>query len=556
MKTFSFLLIGLLLFSTVKGVDNKGQTVSQAPATTTSTINIGCSPVLIELTSKWSAGYMQIDQTVAINVIENNNDQSIDLNLVSGELISDTDKSGWKIAVGREIVVPVMNSRNPMAETFSFEGVSAAEWKEIVTADNGHNWRTLLGMGSEAPIHFYVIDDASTNSVIAKFLKIDAGLIKGTLVANASELLAAIQTDVNAIGFCNLPDAIIAGQSTLAENISLMPIDKNGNGRLDRFENIYSSVETFTRGAWVGKYPKSLCSNIYAVAAQKPSDKSQLAFLAWIMGDGQKLLNSNGFTVLASNEIKDNITSLTGVEIVSLLPEEKKSNTALIIIIAGVLVAGALATIVIRSIKGDKINDKIREVQITDALNENSIEAPAGLYYDKSHTWAYMEKDGKVKIGIDGFIPHLTGKISKVTMKEPGETIRKGEKILTLSKDGKKICIHAPVSGTITDQNSALINNPGIINSSPYNYGWVYTIEPKNWLREIEFMFMRDKYKVWLHDEFARLKDFLSSSVKTNESAYTHIVLQDGGEITNNVLAELEPEVWEDFQTKFIDTSK
>jgi hypothetical protein len=33
-------------------------------------------------------------------------------------------------------------------------------------------------------------------------------------------------------------------------------------------------------------------------------------------------------------------------------------------------------------------------------------------------------------------------------------------------------------------------------------------------------------------------------------------MLQDGGELSDNVLAELEPKVWEDFQTNFIDTSK
>jgi hypothetical protein len=37
---------------------------------------------------------------------------------------------------------------------------------------------------------------------------------------------------------------------------------------------------------------------------------------------------------------------------------------------------------------------------------------------------------------------------------------------------------------------------------------------------------------------------------------YQHIVLQDGGELKDNVLSDLGPEVWEDFQTRFIDTSK
>ena len=69
-------------------------------------------------------------------------------------------------------------------------------------------------------------------------------------------------------------------------------------------------------------------------------------------------------------------------------------------------------------------------------------------------------------------------------------------------------------------------------------------------------MFMGERYTEWIKDEFVRLRDFIAASVKTNELVYAHVVLQDGGELTDNVLADMEPKVWEDFQTKFIDASK
>jgi hypothetical protein len=37
---------------------------------------------------------------------------------------------------------------------------------------------------------------------------------------------------------------------------------------------------------------------------------------------------------------------------------------------------------------------------------------------------------------------------------------------------------------------------------------------------------------------------------------YAQVVLQDGGELKNNLLEEFGPEVWEDFQSKFIDVNK
>jgi len=67
---------------------------------------------------------------------------------------------------------------------------------------------------------------------------------------------------------------------------------------------------------------------------------------------------------------------------------------------------------------------------------------------------------------------------------------------------------------------------------------------------------MFDKYKEWLQDEFVRMRDFLALSANSNTVVYQQVVLQDGGELKDNVLADLGPEVWEDFQTRFIDTSK
>ena len=67
---------------------------------------------------------------------------------------------------------------------------------------------------------------------------------------------------------------------------------------------------------------------------------------------------------------------------------------------------------------------------------------------------------------------------------------------------------------------------------------------------------MGDKYAEWLKDEFTRLKDFIAATVRTNNLVYAHVVLQDGGELTDNVLADMDPKVWEDFQTQFIDSSR
>lgn len=167
-----------------------------------------------------------------------------------------------------------------------------------------------------------------------------------------------------------------------------------------------------------------------------------------------------------------------------------------------------------------------------------------------------MEQDGLVKIGVDDFLKNVTGHITQLKMKSPGEKVRKGEILISIIRKGKQLNLYSPVSGYIRKQNSFLLTTPSKINILSYTDGWVYQIEPTNWIREVRFLFMSDKYREWLEDEFTRLKDFLAVSANTNPVVYEHVVLQDGGELKNNVLADLGPEVWEEFQTRFINTSK
>ncbi len=189
-------------------------------------------------------------------------------------------------------------------------------------------------------------------------------------------------------------------------------------------------------------------------------------------------------------------------------------------------------------------------------FNENTISIPKGIYFDKTHTWAFMEKSGMVKIGLDDFLLHITGNLNKLNLKNSGDRVQKGEALLSINQNGKQLTIYSPISGTVKYQNDELIKNPSLVYASPFNEGWLYMIEPSNWLRENQFMFMADKYMEWLNFEFSRVKDFLSTIGQINNLEPSLIILQDGGELKDNVLEDFGPEVWDDFHTKFINISK
>ena len=563
MKNFSVFIIGLslLLFCTTGFCigTNDDLTAGSSNASAANSINVTSSPDLNGLATNWAFEFGQLNPTVKINLANaGENQQTVHLNFISNESSQvENAEQGWKMVVGRDAIVAVFNAKNPMLEAISQQGLSSEEFALLFSNSEMRNWKNLIVGGQNTAVNYHVIDNGKVNSTIANFTGIDNFALNGKIAATGPEFLAAIEKDVYAIGFCKLTDVRDANTNEIMAGVKLLPIDKNANGRIDNFENIYSNMATFTRGVWIGKYLNALSGNIYATAPAKPTDKSTLAFLSWVTSDGQKCLKQNGFSDLASRDVTSNLVALAGTEMV-VVPKSSKSIFSSVWFVV-LLVFGTVVLIITAFflyVKKQKFAENAGGFEITPLLNEEMIMAPKGLYFGKTHTWAFMEKDGNVKMGVDDFIQHVTGSLTRIQMREPGDKVRKGERILTVMRDGKQLNIYSPISGTIKAHNTSLLSDSSLINTSPFAEGWVYLIEPLNWVREIQFLFMGEKYKEWLGDEFSRLKDFFAESVRTNTTVYQHIILQDGGELKDNALADLGPEVWEDFQTKFIDTSK
>ncbi|MCD4731404.1 MAG: hypothetical protein K8R74_12435 [Bacteroidales bacterium] len=562
MKTTTLLIIALILICS----GNMGRKEAVANDNiNNATIRIASTPDLYKLADKWSNEYGRLNPGINIDVIQITETEipgifqdGTNIGFVSSQYFRALDaQSIWQVVVGRDVIVPVINSNNPLLDQINEKGISAEAFAQLIINTDRNDWGTLFNNGQDVPVHYYMINDESIKSGMLNFLKIDQTAIHGKMLENKQEMISAIQSDPYAVGFCRITDIIDLTDQIIVENIQLLPIDKNGNGRIDYFEDIYNDLHAFIRGVWIGKYPKALCSNIYTVSSSKPVSEAEVAFLKWVITDGQKYLISNGYTDLVFGERQMKLDKLRNDKVfVENSNDRYATQKIILLIIIGIVVLGFVVSRVNRY-RRQKIEVVLDNISPSSpAFNENSVEIPNGLYFDKSHTWAFMEKDGIVKVGIDDFLQHTTGPVTQTIMKNPGDKIKKGEQIMTLVQNGKHLNICAPISGTIKDINDILVTDPSMINSAPYAEGWVYMIEPSNWIREVEFLKMAGSYKQWLLNEFSRLKDFIAVSVKSDSLVSAHVVLQEGGELKDNILQNFGPELWEDFQKHFIDTSQ
>jgi glycine cleavage system H lipoate-binding protein/ABC-type phosphate transport system substrate-binding protein len=563
MKRTIYLLISLLVIN-CSNLSGKGSLNEERPPTGDS-IKLLSTPDLYNLSVKWADEYKRIYPETKIQVISVSGSRIAANLLEKGNFgfVSNESYSGfesekmWKAVIGRDVIVPVISSKNPFLEEIYQHGISTESFARLLNNKDSQNWGALLKNGQNSPVNYYYINEESVKSRLAGFLRTGKIIVKGNEVGSSEEMISAIQKDPYSIGFCKMVNILDNKNQTFLENIRLVPIDRNGNGLIDYNEKIFDDYNVFSRGVWIGKYPKSLISNIYSVSANQPGNDAEIAFLKWVITDGQQFLYSSGYSDLLISERQNTVDRLYNAKIYAgAAMNDKSLFIKLLFVITTVILVGLILDGIARYKRRKKAAVQIDSNVFHSVFNENSLVVPAGLYFDKTHTWAFMEQNGSVKVGIDDFLQHITGNITRIKMKNKGEKVKKGEQILSIIQNGKQLNLYSPVSGIIIEHNKKLETNSSVLNSSPYNDGWVYKIEPTNWLRENQLLFMADKHRQFIKNEFTRLKEFLTVTLKSDTEKYPWLVLQDGGELRDGVLSDLGPEVWEDFQTNYIDPSR
>jgi glycine cleavage system H protein len=129
------------------------------------------------------------------------------------------------------------------------------------------------------------------------------------------------------------------------------------------------------------------------------------------------------------------------------------------------------------------------------------------IYYagNEAHIWVKKLDDGKIKVGFDDFGQKLAGKILFVRTMPPGKERKKGKSFGNI-ETGKYVGpLRSPVTGTISEINPALKDNPGLINDDPYGEGWIAIIEPENLEEDLKEGFVEgaDNIKDWIEKEIA-----------------------------------------------------
>ena len=101
---------------------------------------------------------------------------------------------------------------------------------------------------------------------------------------------------------------------------------------------------------------------------------------------------------------------------------------------------------------------------------------PKQLKYTKDHEWAQIE--GKTAtIGITHHAQDALGEVVFVELPAVGKQLKKGDTFGVVESIKAVSDLYSPLTGKVVEINSALVNEPGNVNSDPYGKSWMIKLE-------------------------------------------------------------------------------
>ncbi len=118
---------------------------------------------------------------------------------------------------------------------------------------------------------------------------------------------------------------------------------------------------------------------------------------------------------------------------------------------------------------------------------------PQNLKYTKDHEWVRVEGDIAI-VGITDFAQHELGDIVYVEIETVGETLDREEVFGSVEAVKTVSDLFMPVSGEVLELNEELDANPELVNTDPYEAGWMVKVRLSD-SSEVDSLLSADDYQ-------------------------------------------------------------
>jgi phosphate transport system substrate-binding protein len=319
MRKVIILLASALLLTNCSNKAKQETTDSNSNGSLSGTIQLSGAFALYPMAVKWAEEFKKLHPDVKIDVSGGGAGKGmtdvlagvVDLGMVSREVYpEEIEKGAFPIASVKDAVIPTISASNPHLDDIKRVGlkkeIAGRLWnKEIKT------WGEVLGTPATTNVHVFTRSDAcgAAETFAAWFGKKQEDL-KATAVYGDPGLAAAVQNDKLGIGYNNIGYAYDQKTRQPNEGLAIIPLDVNGNGQIDPEEDFYETTESLIAAIDDGRFPSPPARDLYLVSKSKPTKPEVIAFLQYVLGEGQQYAGETGYIGLSEKKLQRELEKL------------------------------------------------------------------------------------------------------------------------------------------------------------------------------------------------------------------------------------------------------
>jgi phosphate transport system substrate-binding protein len=237
---------------------------------------------------------------------------AVDIGMISRSIKEEETAQGifW-VSVTKDAVFPLISKDNPVAADIIAKGISQETFNKIFITGEIKTWGEVVGKPEITDeIHVYTrSDSAGAAEMWAKFSggKVQDD-IKGIGINGEPALVDTVIKDPLGIGFSNLNSVFDMSGGGLVPGVIVPPIDINKNGQADADE-YYQTKDEAVNAVLTEKYPSPPARFENLATKGKPTGLV-LAFIKWILTDGQQYLSAAGYVPLTPEQQQEALQKL------------------------------------------------------------------------------------------------------------------------------------------------------------------------------------------------------------------------------------------------------
>ena len=309
MYLISVILIASTLLAACSPANNESNTSTDELS---DTISISGAFALYPMMTVWAEEFTKLHPNVQFDVqgggagkgMTDTITGAVDIGMISRDIKPEEESQGifW-VPVTKDAVFPIISAENPVANQILAKGITQETFNKIYITGEITTWGEVAGNPSiTEEIHIFTRSDAA--GAAEQWAKYAGGKaqedLQGIGVNGEPSMVDTVIKDPLGVGYSNLNSIFNLSSGELIPSIIIPPLDINENGQADADE-VYKVKQDAFDAVANGKYPSPPARFENLATKGKPTSVT-LAFITWILTDGQQFLESAGYVPLTPEQ--------------------------------------------------------------------------------------------------------------------------------------------------------------------------------------------------------------------------------------------------------------